>query len=142
MAIVDSTRSGTLSIYHVNCEVLLDGNIEAKKCLACKKHRKSLSSMACRPQEDEHTHPSSHTTYANLHTPERNEHMTRLHQENKKARLRIVRLQKKIMSAAKEDGINLSNTLHDDMIVMANENVKTVSSSYSEGSVLGATAEG
>ena len=59
--------------------------------------------------------------------------MTRLHQENKKAKVRIVRLEKKTVSATNEDGINLSNTLHDDMIVMANENAKTVLSSYSEG---------
>ena len=133
MAIVDLTRTGTLSIYHINCEVLLEGNTEPKKCLACKKHRKSLSSMARRPQKDEHTHPSSHTTYANLHTPEKIERMSRLHQENKKVKLCIVRLEKKIISATNEDGINLSNTLHDDMIVMANENAKTVFSSYSEG---------
>lgn len=133
MAIVDSTRTGTLSIYHVNCEVLLESSIEPKKCLACKKHRKSLSSMACRPHKDEHTHPSSHTTYTNLRTPEKIERMSRLHQENKKAKLRIVRLEKKIMSATNEDGINLSNTLHSDMIVMANENAKSVFSSCSEG---------
>ena len=133
MAIVDSARTSTLSIYHINCEVLLEGNTKPKKCLACKKHRKSLSSIACRPQKDERTNPSSHTTYTNLHTPEKIERMTRLHPENKKAKLRIVRLEKKIVSATNEDGINLSNTLHDDMIVMANENANTVFSSYSEG---------
>ena len=100
------------------------------------KAQKSLSSMACRPQKDEHTHPSSHTTYTNLHTPEKIERMSRLYQENKKAKLRIVRLEKKIMSATNEDIINLSNTLHDDMIVMANENAKTVFSSCSKGTFL------
>ena len=85
------------------------------------------------PQKGERTNPSSHTTYANLHTPEKIEHMIRLHQENKKAKLYIVRLEKKIVSVTNEDGISLSNTLHDDMIDIANENAKTVLFSYSEG---------
>ena len=133
MAIVDPNRTGTLSIYHINCEVLVESSTELKKCLACKKHRKSLSSMACRPQKDEHTHPSSHTTYTNLHTPEKIERMSRLHQENKKARLSIARLKKKLTSATSEDGVNLSNTLHHDMKVLAKENTTTVFASHSEG---------
>ena len=60
VAIVDSTCTGTFSIFHVDCEVLVDGGSELKKCLACKKHKKSLSSMACRPQKDEHTHHNVH----------------------------------------------------------------------------------
>ena len=73
--------------------------------------------------------------YTNLHTPEKIERMSRLHQmqENRKARLCIARLEKKLISATSEDGVNLSNTLHHDMTVLTNENAKTVFSSYPEG---------
>ena len=35
MAILDSTRTGSLSIYHT-CEVLIEASSDAKLCLACK----------------------------------------------------------------------------------------------------------
>ena len=133
MAILDSMRTGTLSIYHVNCEVLLEASTDAKLCLACKKHRRSLSSMVCRSQKDDRTHPSSHTTYANLRTPEKNERLSRLHQENRKTKLRIARLEQKIKLAANTDGVNLDASLYDDIKTIATENTKEVYSSFSEG---------
>lgn len=71
--------------------------------------------------------------YTNLHTPEKNERLSRLHQENKKAKLHIARLEQNIMLATCADGVNLDVTLHDDVRVMATENSKAVYSSYSEG---------
>ena len=67
--------------------------------------------MAARPQKDQRTHPSSHTTYACLHTPERDERLSRLHQEGKIAKLHITRLEKKLTDLVEEDGIHLDDEL-------------------------------
>ena len=60
MAIVDSTRTGSPSIYHVKCEVLISQG--SKRCSCCKNHRKSLCAMACRDLKCEHkqTDATSH----------------------------------------------------------------------------------
>ena len=57
MAIVDTTRHGYPSIFHVECEFFVAG--QAERCAVCSKHRKSLRAMASRSGGDEHTHPSS-----------------------------------------------------------------------------------
>jgi len=54
-----STRTGTKSTYHSNCEILISSLLNPAHCSSCKKHRKSLSAMVSRPQKDEWTHPSS-----------------------------------------------------------------------------------
>ena len=70
MATVDSVRTGVPSIYHVCCEVLISKFISPSRCGVCKKHRKSLLTMTLRDQKDERVHPSSHTNYSYLSTPE------------------------------------------------------------------------
>ena len=53
MAVVDSSRTGVASLYHVNCEILMRQG--TNRCDYCKKHRKSLSAMASRLYEHEQT---------------------------------------------------------------------------------------
>ena len=87
VAVLDSTRTGHMSIYHSKCDILIKpGN--SKQCGSCKAYRKTLSAMlSCylHHQNDDRTNSSSHTTYANLQSSERDEHLKRLHDENKKA---------------------------------------------------------
>jgi len=49
--------------------------------------------MLSRHLKDQKTHPSSHTTYANLSTSEKSERLRNLHLENKKAKLGRFQLQ-------------------------------------------------
>ena len=42
MTIMDSTQTGTLSFHHITCEILLGASSETKRCLSCKKQRKSI----------------------------------------------------------------------------------------------------
>ena len=53
VAIVDSAHTGTLSVYHISCEVLIDESMTPAQCSACKKHRKLLLTMALHNQKDE-----------------------------------------------------------------------------------------
>ena len=75
--------------------------------------------MVSRPQKDEHTHPSSHTAYINLSTPEKDERLGLLHKENRKARLQIKRLKQKIEAVAIQQGVCISNELHSDIKLIA-----------------------
>ena len=67
MATVDSTRTGSPSMYHVKCEVLISQG--SKRCSCCKNHRKSLCAMASHDLKDDRTDPSSYANYSCLHTP-------------------------------------------------------------------------
>ena len=86
--------------------------------------------MATRPQKDQRTHPSSHTAYTCLHTPEKDQRMRRLHQEGKIAKLRITRLVKKLSDLVEEDGIHLDDELDRDMKMMMDETTKQVNTNY------------
>ena len=115
VAIVDSARTGILSIYHVSCEVLIDESMTPARCSACKKHRKLLLTMALRNQKDERAHPSSHTNYTYLSTPEKYERLHRLHTQCKISRLHIARLQKKLQELIEERGVYLDDSLDRDL---------------------------
>ena len=92
VAFLDSARTGIPSLFNIKCEVLIEPTTRIAKCQTCKNYRKSLAAMASRCHKDVCSHPSSHTTYFNLHTPEKNERLRYLHQDNKKAKFCIMRL--------------------------------------------------
>ena len=133
---VDSTRTGHKSIYHSKCEILFKSN-DSKQCATCKAYRKTLSTMASRQsrhQKDDGTNPSSHTTYANLHSDEKDERLRRLLQETKKAKLCIARFKKRISDATARDGVELDGELSNDLKAIMAANTQQVHSTYPEGS--------
>ena len=75
--------------------------------------------MVCHPHKDDSSNPSSHTTYGNLHTPQKDAHLSHLHEEYRKVKLRILHLEQKILLAASEDGVKLNDELHDDIKILA-----------------------
>jgi len=83
---IDKTRTGYFSIYHAECDILIT---ECGQCKCSKKYKKTLTAMLSRRLKDQKTHTSSHTTYANLSSSEKDERLRNIHQENKKANLRI-----------------------------------------------------
>ena len=69
-----------------------------------------------------------------MYTPEKDARLSHLHQENRKAKLRIIRLEQKISLAANEDGVKLDDELHSDIMNLAASSTKQVHSSHSEDS--------
>ena len=130
---MDSTRTGAPSLYHVNCEVLIKPEVN-RRCEYCKNHRKSLSAMACRTQKDKRTDPSSHTNYSYLNTPEKNERLSRLHQQSRTLSIRVSYLQQRLSSVTIEHGITLTDNLHQDVVKIATANTKNVYCNYPEDS--------
>ena len=102
MAALDETRTGSLSIYHVECDIFIASSEELSQCKSCKRYRKTQSAMLSHRLKDQKTHPSSHTTYANLTTSEKDERLRNVQQENKKANLRVSQLKQKISDVASQ----------------------------------------
>jgi len=73
VAKVDSICTGVLSVYDVNCEILIESSTDVVQCSSCKKHRRSLSAICSRSQKDDQTHPSSHINYSCLTSPGKDE---------------------------------------------------------------------
>ena len=132
VAEVDSLRAGSPSIYHVECEILVSSSVE--RCSSCSRHRKSLRAMASRSPRDECTHPSSHTSYAVLSTPQKDERLRRLHLEGKKAKLHLDRLRQKLEVASTQVHVNVDKTLDDDIRSMAADSTEVVHGTHPEGS--------
>ena len=131
---LDDTRTGSLSIYHVECDILIKSSEESSRCKSCKRYRKTLSAMLSRRLKDQKTHASSHTTYANLSASEKDERMRNIHQESKKSSLRVSRLKQKISDVASQGGVVLDNEIHNDMKAVMDATTNQVHSLYPEGS--------
>ena len=130
MAKLDSNRTGDLSLYHVECEVLIESNADSARCKSCKKHRRSLSAICSRSQKDERTHPSSHTNYSCLTHEEKDERMRRIHTDSKNTKLRLYHLEKKISNSAAKDGIHLDVEMNNDMKQMIMDCTDKINRSY------------
>lgn len=134
VAEVDSKRLGKPSIFHINCEAILDSRSKSGRCSACTKHRKSLSTMASGKLSDDWTHPSSHTTYSSLSTPERDERLHRMHHENVRLKSQIAQLREKINFALNENSVSVDSEFDEgmrDMVANCRDEVKRT---YPEGS--------
>ena len=67
----DKRLSDGPSIFYVDCEIILDSRMKSGRCTVCTKHWKFLCTMASQlPKDDDRTHPSSHTPYSALHSPQ------------------------------------------------------------------------
>jgi len=91
-----------------------------------------MVSCHSRHQKHDGTNPSSHTTYANLHSEEKDERLRRLHQENKKTKLYITRL-KKISDFTIQEGVQLDDELSNDLKSIMVAKTQEVHSTYPEG---------
>ena len=134
VARVDSERLGSSSIFHVDCEIILDSTSKSGRCSACTKHRKSLNTMASRTHRDDRTHPSSHTAFSLLNTPEKEERLHRMHRENVCLKSQIARLREKISTAVSNDGVNVDPELNEDLKDMVEKSRDEIHKTYPEGS--------
>ena len=64
VATVDSSRTGVLSTYYIQCKVLISEG--ASRCDCCKTHRKFLCAMASHHCKNEQTDPSNDTDHISV----------------------------------------------------------------------------
>ena len=107
VAQVDDKRLRTPSIFHVDCNIIVISAFKSGRCAACTKHRKSLNTMASWPKSNDRTHPSSHTTYAALTTPEKEERLHQMQCDNVRLKLQIARLREKISTAVNNNSVTI-----------------------------------
>ena len=135
VGVLDSSRTGTPSIYHSQCEVLVDCFQE--RCGHCVKHRKILTAMISRAsralQNDGRTCPSSHTTYLCLSSDEKSERLRRLHKKTRIGQQQIKRLQGALADTTGTDGVDLDEAFHDDFTQLIKDHSKDVESTFEEG---------
>ena len=131
IALLESRIPGHPSLYHPECEILIQST---KRCIFCNKQRRSLAAMVSRPHLDDKTDPSSHTTYCNLTNEEKDQRLHRLQQERKANRSKVTRLKQKISKITEEQGIQLDEVLHKDMQLIVDEEKDAIHLKYPENS--------
>ena len=82
VAKIEASRTGQASIFRKDCEVLVAGVAWGR---ACTEYRKTLRAMLARSQSSktEVAHPSSHSNYCTLSSPDKNERLRRLKVQTK-----------------------------------------------------------
>jgi len=90
-----------------------------------------MLSRHLRRQNDDRTNP---ITYANLQPSEKDERLRRMHDENKREKLYINRLKKKISAATAQHGVELDVGMSNDLEGIMAANTQQVYSAYPEGS--------
>ena len=121
------------SIY-VDCDVIVNSMSKSGRCSACTKHRRSLNTVASWLSSDDKTHPSSHTTYATLSEPGKEERLHRLHNENTRLKSQIAHLKDKIATVVERDGIIVEPDLNEDLKNMVATSRNEVHKLYPEES--------
>ena len=90
--------------------------------------------MAARALKDDGTSPSSHTTYANLHSPEKDQRLHNMAKELTMFRQRNERLKKRIDAAVKTVGVTVDSVLHNDLKEVMEKETDKVYALYPEES--------
>ena len=136
VGVLDTTRNDVSSVYHAQCEILVDGTQE--RCCYCESYRKCLTAMASRAsrtsmQAEDRTCPSSHTNYIYLTSEEKSVRLHRLQHEKRMLQQQLRRLQNAISESTATEGIILNEELHDDISQLMKDHTKDVHSNYEEG---------
>jgi len=90
--------------------------------------------MASQKQNDDQTHPSSHTTNSSSSTPEKYEHLHQMHHENVHLKSQIGQLREKINLAINENSISVDSEFDEDVRDMVANSRDEVKRTFSEGS--------
>ena len=93
-----------------------------------------MVSRAARTSHDEHTHPSSHTPYSVLNTPEKDERLRRLHLETRKAKRQIDRQKERITASVHSRAAPLDRTIDSDLRCIVSESRTQIFAAHPEGS--------
>ena len=75
-------------------------------------------------------HPSSHTSYRFLNTPEKIERLQRLYQQTKVQHQQVDRLRARLELVIEEQGVEVESELHDDLVDIMAENTPMVMATY------------
>ena len=134
VACVDSVRTGDPSLFHAQCDVVVDSS--STRCVSCTKHRKTLSSSVSRisKSKEDKTHPSSHSKYSSLTTPEKNERLRRQHSELRKTNKQIERLRERVAALITDGQEEVDEELDSDIREMVEEHEDSALEAYPENS--------
>ena len=133
-------RTGVPSLFHVKCDVIVSSSSTSMRCVSCTQHRKTLSSIASRVRKStayrkkDRTHPSSHTSYTSLTTPEKHQRLQRLHSELRKSSKQIECLREKVAALITDGQEEVDDELDNDIREMVKEHESDALEAYPEDS--------
>ena len=135
VAAEEVTLSGHPTIRHEKCEVLIDSSLT--RCPKCEAHRKGLHSLLSQIENGSNTNwsaPNSHVNYHFLSTPEKIDHLQRLHSLQHHKKLQLVRLERKLGQVIEEKGVVADDNIHQDLQEIMEENTPCVTEAFPENS--------
>ncbi len=133
----DAKLTPFATIRHCKYCVLLPEGAKPDSCTECNRYRCQLRAMLSnkkskQPSADR-THPSSHTTYRALSTPEKIERMHRLHSLQRNTVKQLERLKVKLAEAVERNSTSVDEQTHEDLTSIVAES-SYVESAYHSGS--------
>ena len=110
-----------------------------KRCLNCEGYRRYLNSMLYRAAGKERvdidrTHPSSHTPFTALTSPEKVERLHRLHSFSRVSQQKIERLKHRLQMISEKKGVEVDETFHSDLKNIMETHKQQVEKAYPKGS--------
>lgn len=109
------------------------------RCSSCDGYRRYLNSMLYRATGKERvdldrTHPSSHTPFISLTSPEKVERLHRLRSLSRVSQQRIERLKYRLQVLSKKQGVEVDETLHSDLKAIIETHKQQIEEAYPQGS--------
>ena len=123
------------TIRTIKCEMVVNG----VKCESCKEYRSTLRSMCHRQnvhKAKKGSTVSSHANYRYLKTPEQRERMSQLKAELDHSKRQINKLKAKIEIIQEKEGVNIDESLEQDLQTIMEEKTSEIQETYPAGSFL------
>lgn len=122
---------GFPTIRFCSCQILIQPWMS--RCSECSGYRKVLNSMLSRAKNSTSSNasnPESHTNYRYLRTPQKEARLKRRSSQAKMHQLHIKRLKDRLKSAIEQRGIEVDDSLHEDLRMTMEESSSDVASKY------------
>lgn len=129
---VELPKYTTLNVIFLWMPQVLQSNVSLAHDTSSLLHHSQPEPIDC--HVDEHTHPSSHTPYAGLHTPRKNERLHSLHSEARKFKQKMEYLRQKITASVESNPADVDRELDDDLQQIIVESQNDVHATNPEGS--------
>ena len=135
VAAEEVTLSGHPTICHEKCEVLIGSSLT--RCPKCEAHRKGLHSLLSRIENSSNTDQSTPNRHVNcrfLSTLEKIDRLQRLHFLQRRMKLQLVRLARKLDQVIEEKEVVADDNIHQDLQEIMEENTPCVTEAFPENS--------
>ena len=132
---------GTSTIRHNECELLVPHTNRKHRCACCRKYRKTLRTLVSRQSheqtggENSRTNAESHANYRYLMESEKDERLRELHMQHRNTTKRLKRMEERLAHTIEDKGIDVDESMNNDLKQIMQECSAKVTTEYPEGSL-------